>query len=247
LRLVPIAKAGAFDVVNHVPVDDYLKGVLAAELYPEFHPEAYKAQAIAARTYAVYAARTSPGHRHWDLHSDTRSQMYGGIRSETPKSVAAAADTAGVVLAFGPDGQERIFKAYYSFLLRRGDGHRPGRARRVGPGAVRGPVGRPPVRHHGRQYKARFDWGPVVVSRDELAKRFKAWGRGGNNQYPPFKDLVGVRKVSVFRSNAAGRPVSFAVEDARGARFVLGAEQLRLAVNYDVPERDKCPARSSRR
>ena len=232
-------RAGAFDVVNHVPVDDYLKGVLSAELYPEFHPEAYKAQAIAARTYAIYAARTSPDNRHWDLHSDTRSQMYGGVRSETPKAVAAAAETAGVVLAFGPDGQERIFKAYYSSCC-------GGATTTAQEGLGESAPGPYEARSVGRRcditagrYKARFDWGPIVVSRDELAKRFRAWGR---NHYPPFKDLVGVRKVEVFRSNAAGRPTLFAVEDTRGARFVLGAEQLRLAVNYDVPEKDKLPS-----
>ena len=238
-RFVPTAKAGAFDVVNHVLVDDYLKGVLSAELYPEFLPEAYKAQAIAARTYAIYTARTSPENRHWDLHSDTRSQMYGGIRSETPKAVAAATETNGVVLAFGPDGQERIFKAYYSSCC--------GGATQTAQEGLGDPAAGPyAAASVGRRcditagkYKARFDWGPIVVNRDELAKRFKAWGR---NHYPPFKDLVGVRKLEVFRSNAAGRPTLFAVEDNRGARFVIGAEQLRLATNYDVPEKDKLPS-----
>lgn len=232
-------KPAAFDVVNHVGVDDYLKGVLSAELYPEFQPEAYKAQAIAARTYAIYAARTSPENRHWDLHGDTRSQMYGGVRSETPKAVAAAADTAGVVLAFGPPGQERIFKAYYSsccggatHTAQEGLGESA-----PGPYAARS-VGRRCDITAGKN-KARFNWAPVAVARDELARRFKAWGL---RHHPPFKDLVGVRRVTVFRSSAAGRPTSFAVEDNRGARFVIGCEQLRLAVNHDAPDDAKLPS-----
>src|SRR3954471_9363237 len=87
-HLLP-SPAGGFDVVNHLDIEAYLKGVLARELMPEFDPEAYKAQAIVARTYAIYVARTTPAGRAWDLHADTKSQMYGGIKGETPKSRTA--------------------------------------------------------------------------------------------------------------------------------------------------------------
>src|ERR1700683_1876357 len=52
LRLVPVITAGSggrFDVINDLNVEDYLKGVLARELYRGWHLEAYKAQAIVAR------------------------------------------------------------------------------------------------------------------------------------------------------------------------------------------------------
>jgi stage II sporulation protein D len=52
-RLVPVGP-GSFDVVNDVDLVSYLKGVLAKELLRDWHEEAYKAQAIVARTYALY-------------------------------------------------------------------------------------------------------------------------------------------------------------------------------------------------
>src|SRR4051794_30420634 len=56
-RLVP-AGANVFDVVNDVDLESYLKGVLAKELLPYWHEEAFKAQAVVARTYALYEMKT---------------------------------------------------------------------------------------------------------------------------------------------------------------------------------------------
>src|SRR5206468_2167525 len=85
---------GSFDVINDVDVDSYLKGVIARELLPKWHIEAYKAQAIVARTYALYEARTA-GNATFDLYDDERSQVYGGMDGETEKAVAAVEETAG--------------------------------------------------------------------------------------------------------------------------------------------------------
>lgn len=233
-------KDDTIDVVNHLLVDDYLKGVLAAELYPEFNLEAYKAQAIIARTYAIYVARMSSGKVPWDLHSDVRSQMYGGIKSETPKSLQAVDSTAGVVVAAGQPGQERIFKAYYSSCC---GGATQSAQDAFGEGASEPftpkSVGRRCDITAGK-YKAKFDWAPIVVSREELARRFKLFSQSTKDE--PLKKLVGVRKLEVFKTNAAGRPVMFALEDDRGAKYVLGSEQLRLAVNWDAPENAKLPS-----
>ena len=65
LRFVPLDDGG-FDVVNDVEIDDYLKGVLAVELYRDWQLEAYKAQAVVARTYALYHSHTEGLGRYWD-------------------------------------------------------------------------------------------------------------------------------------------------------------------------------------
>jgi stage II sporulation protein D len=231
--------SGSFDVVNHLSVDDYLRGVLSAELYPEFHVEAYKAQAVIARTYAIFVARTTPDGRHWDLHADTRSQAYGGIRTETAKALEAVAATAGTVVAYGKPGDVRIFKAYYSSCC---GGATLSNADVFGEAAAEPftekSVGRRCDITAGR-YKAQFDWGPVTVSRDELTRRFRLWGRRAGH---PLKNVDVVRKVEVFRANAAGRPTAFAVEDAKGTKYVIQAEQFRLAVNTDAPDASKLPS-----
>src|SRR5688572_4347386 len=58
-RFVPMGN-GQFDVINDVDVDGYLKSVVPREMFREWDIEAYKAQAIAARTYALYEAKTTP-------------------------------------------------------------------------------------------------------------------------------------------------------------------------------------------
>ncbi len=170
-HLLPVS-ATTFDVVNHVDIDAYLKGVLAKELFPDFAPEAYKAQAVVARTYALFEWRTTSGAKTFDVHADTRSQMYGGIAGETAKSRAAVDETRGVVVAYGPPGQERIFKAYFSACCG-GAGQSAAQAF--------GDTPQEPLTDHkvGRRCAAspRFDWGPVVIAKDELTRRFRAFGK----------------------------------------------------------------------
>jgi stage II sporulation protein D len=96
LRLVRVS--GALDVINHVSLDDYVKGVVPNEMPAEWAPEALKAQAIAARSYAL-ATRKPPGSLY-DLYCDTRSQMYAGIESETGATDADVTTTAGEVAEY---------------------------------------------------------------------------------------------------------------------------------------------------
>jgi stage II sporulation protein D len=81
-------------VVNSVGLEDYLQGVVPAESPASWPLEALKAQAIAARTYAI---TTSQG---TTLYSDTRSQVYRGVSAETPASNEAVAETRGQVVEY---------------------------------------------------------------------------------------------------------------------------------------------------
>jgi stage II sporulation protein D len=82
-------------IVNSLPLDDYVRGVVAGEMPHRWRIAALAAQAVAARSYAL--ATLKPG-RHFDLYSDTRSQVYGGIAYETPQTNEAVSRTAGRVL-----------------------------------------------------------------------------------------------------------------------------------------------------
>ncbi|HMJ26609.1 MAG TPA: SpoIID/LytB domain-containing protein [Pyrinomonadaceae bacterium] len=89
---------GALTVVNVIGLEDYVKGVVPNELsYPAI--EALKAQAIAARTYAVRNQRqfASEG---YDLLPTTRSQVYRGLTSETPLTSRAVDETRGTVATY---------------------------------------------------------------------------------------------------------------------------------------------------
>ena len=85
-KLVVYLRGGRLTVVNRVGIDDYIKGVVPDEMPPSWSPEALKAQAVAARSYAV-ATRKTGG--IFDLYPDTRSQVYGGVSSEEPSTNTA--------------------------------------------------------------------------------------------------------------------------------------------------------------
>jgi stage II sporulation protein D len=84
------------NVVNELPMETYLRGVVPAEVPAEWPAEAVKAQAIAARSYAAYHLHPTTG--TFDVYGDTRSQMYLGKLVEEDASDAAVSATADVVL-----------------------------------------------------------------------------------------------------------------------------------------------------
>ena len=94
--------AGALAGVNELPVEQYLYGVVPRELGPIAYPEveAQKAQAIAARTFAIagFGRRASNG---YDLRATTDDQVYGGYAAEHPVSNGAVDATAGIVATYG--------------------------------------------------------------------------------------------------------------------------------------------------
>jgi len=93
------AKPDGLMAVNVLPLDRYLRGVVPLEMPASWPAEALKAQAIAARSYAL--RRVHPATGTYDLYDDTRSQVYRGQRAENPATDAAIAATRGAVLLSG--------------------------------------------------------------------------------------------------------------------------------------------------
>src|SRR6201991_1241768 len=87
---------GGLSVINEVGLDDYVQGVVPAESPASWPAEALRAQAIAARTYAITTSRGAD----FDHYADTRSQVYGGVSVETAASNASVADTRGQVVTY---------------------------------------------------------------------------------------------------------------------------------------------------
>lgn len=84
-------------VVNQVNLEDYLYSVVGSEMVASWPLEALKAQAVAARSYALYKRQRSR-HPYYDLDNTTASQVYQGIRSETPRTRQAVNGTQRQVL-----------------------------------------------------------------------------------------------------------------------------------------------------
>jgi stage II sporulation protein D len=221
-RLVPVGP-GKFDVVNDVDLEGYLKGVVSKELYPDWHEEAFKAQAIVARTYALYEMKTSGLGRRWDVHPDERSQVYGGIGGENGSSRTATDATAGVVVAYGPSGEERIFKAYFSSCC---GGIAQSAVDAFGVLDIE-PLSDRMVGNRCNM-SPKYNWGPIVFTKDELTRRLKRWGAAKSRTE---KDMAAVVQIDRAAYNRHGRPTRFTVTDARGQRFSMNGTELRSAIN----------------
>ncbi len=88
---------GGVSAINAIGIEDYVRGVVAGEMPSGWPQEALRAQAVAARTYALATSKAGDG---FDQYADTRSQVYNGIAGETPATDAAVAATAGEIVAF---------------------------------------------------------------------------------------------------------------------------------------------------
>jgi stage II sporulation protein D len=93
--LIVHRQGGRLTIVNKLPLDRYLRGVVPWEMPDDWHPEALRAQAVVARSYAL--ATLKPG-TVFDLYADTRSQVYGGVQAEAVTTNLAIGATAGRVL-----------------------------------------------------------------------------------------------------------------------------------------------------
>ncbi len=96
LEFRPNVSGGVY-IVNAVGLDDYVQGVISAEMPSTWSAEALKAQAVAARTYAI---TTDVAGGFYSLYPDTRSQMYRGVAAETPATDAAVAATSGQIVTY---------------------------------------------------------------------------------------------------------------------------------------------------
>ncbi len=109
LEVVPTeSDAGSLNEINALPVDQYVKGVIPNESPPSWPQAELRAQAVAARSFALTGAVGGNG---FDLYDDTRSQVYEGISSETASTNEAAEATRGQVVMYGGKIAETYFSA----------------------------------------------------------------------------------------------------------------------------------------
>lgn len=107
-RLVLVPSAGGLTAVNAVDLEQYLYSVLGAEMSPSWPLEALKAQAVAARTYALYQ-RQNRGNSVYDVGDDTYWQVYLGLEKEATSTHTAVQATAGQVLVHNGQLIEAVF------------------------------------------------------------------------------------------------------------------------------------------
>jgi stage II sporulation protein D len=154
--------AGKLRAINMVGLEQYLYGVVPSEMPFTWLPEALKAQAVVARSYALATRRTGA----FDLYPDTRSQVYLGIEHEKPSTNAAVNDTAGQVVLY----EGEVAKTYFFST----SGGRTASAEDVWGEPVPYLIS---VADPYDSISPHHDWGPIVFTGAKLAKALKMQGR----------------------------------------------------------------------
>lgn len=95
----PAPGSNSRDTVNVVTIDQYVMGVVPYEMPASWQPEAVKAQAVAARTYATWS-RNQNFRRHYQICDTTACQVYGGVSGEDSRSNAAVRATRRQILTY---------------------------------------------------------------------------------------------------------------------------------------------------
>jgi SpoIID/LytB domain protein len=99
LRVKTASTTALATVINHLPLETYLRGVVPAEMPSSWPASALEAQTIAARSYAARHLR--PGVSYYDVVDTSAAQVYRGARGEKATTNAIIRATAGVVLRSG--------------------------------------------------------------------------------------------------------------------------------------------------
>ncbi|MBS3734447.1 MAG: SpoIID/LytB domain-containing protein [Phycisphaerae bacterium] len=219
--------------INEVDMESYLAGVLPRELYPDWHAEAYRAQAVAARTFALYHVITGSPGAEYDLGAGQAAQVYGGADAETARSWDAVRRTHGLVLTVGGGGRDKVFMAQYSSCC----GGRVNAARAIRPAADLAPL-RGGQRDGHCAACPRYQWDDVVVPTDAFYRALLAY------RPQAARRLGGVSDVRVAE-RGAGRWVAWVTvvgtaggsgEDvAERPTMQLRGQNLRLVLRRHVP------------
>lgn len=107
-RVLVVPTEGGITAVNWVDIEAYLYGVVGSEMPASWPQEALKAQAVAARSYALYR-RDRTQHQLFDVGGTTAHQVYKGLAAEAPSVQAAVNATQGQVITHGGRVIEAVF------------------------------------------------------------------------------------------------------------------------------------------
>jgi len=223
--------SATFDVIAAMPIERYIPGVIARELYASWPAETFKAQAVCARSYALHERSLArAAGRHYDLEATTRDQVFAGA-TQNPTAVRAAEDTRGVVLTY----RGRILRAYYGSTC----------GGRAASAADTWPTGRgyeynldAPIQASDRpsacEESPLYRW-TVKRGVGELSARLRSWGVVNAHEIGQIGE---VRSILVGGRNGVGHPTSYRVSDDAARTFKISAEHLRVACNSPAPGYD---------
>lgn len=199
---------GSLSVIDNIMIEDYLSGLINSEISSSWPLEAIKAQAVAARTYAmnqISGARRSATPRPYDITSTTLDQVYEGAHQEDRRSQDAVRATRGEFLL----RSGAVFSAYYHSCC----GGRTERAQNVWPGE-KGP---PPVDDSYCERSPQREW-RLEIPKERFMEVLKSNGVAVTAIYT-------IAKTQFSDSPRAGEII---IEDDDGLKMVKATDLRRI-------------------
>ena len=197
--------------VNHLDIEEYIRGVLYHEVAPWWPMEALRAQAVACRTFALYQARVNL-RKDYDLVSTTFSQVYGGRTSERGRTSKAVRLTKDEVLTY----KNKVFPTFYHATCA---GHTENAARLW-------KIDIPPLRGRECQFCQRsphFKWEKKVSLKHIEEALEKANFKVGL-----------IKAIEVIDRSICGRITDLKIISSRGNINKVNSNRFRLAVGPNV-------------
>ena len=198
--------SGGLMMLNRVRLESYLRGVVPHEVSWTWPREALRAQACAARAYALGSLQPD---KSWDVYCDVRDQAYAGAGIEQPSTNAAVRDTAGVCPSYGG---KPILATYFS-----SSGGHTENIELAWPGASAIPYLKG-VADPYDTYATLHDWGPLRRTPSQI---------GG-----PLGAAGSLRAVYAVDRGTSPRIVKAAVIGSGGTKYVDGSSlRMKLGLN----------------
>src|SRR3954471_11622808 len=196
------ASGAGVQAIDAVGLEGHVRGVVSGESPSAWPAEALKAQAVAARTYAV-TTNVGSATDGIDQYADTRSQMYKGVAAEFPSTDAAVAATAGEVV-------EQSGRAVTTYFFSTSGGHTEDIEN-----SFVGSLPRPWLKGVTDPYDSvspRHSWGPFSFSQARVQAKLKGLVRGS------------FRGITVLQRGVSPRIVRAEIAGTHGVTQVTGPQ-----------------------
>lgn len=206
-------------VLNIVPMEQYLPGVLQAELFDGWPEATYEAQAIAARSFAAMQVAQRMAH-DWDVTDTASTQAYMGDASDET-AIRAAQATRGKVLSFDGGLVPGYFCSCCGGLPATG-------VEAVGPNPLNA---QSPLQGH--KAPIRCEGAPVytwtrTVSPADVGAALRTWGKGQRDE--SLSKIGDIESIASADTNAHGRSTRLRVVDQNGRRALIDAVDMSSAL-----------------
>lgn len=195
-------------VINELPIEAYLGGIINNEISSKWHEDVIKSQVIVARTYALFQ-KNRRAKEQWHVESSIMGQVYSGMNAEDDAAHRAIRETAGEVLTYNG---EPALTVYHSNAGGRTDASSDVWSHDY-----------PYLRSVESAYDNKMDW-ELRLNKDELKSILNKAGYR----------VVEPEGIYPLTMTQAGRVKVMVIQDSDGNRVKISGEDLRKAVGYPV-------------